>query len=102
MRRSELKKRLRAVAGLVVGTCLVGYFTYHTVHGNHGLIARAHLTAEIDQARTTLAELRSEREVMERHADQLNPRHIDLDLLDERARHMLNLAEPNDVILYLE
>ena len=90
------------MAGLVVGACLVGYFTYHTIHGNHGLIARAHLTAEIEQARATLAELQGERELMEHHANQLNPRHIDLDLLDERARHMLNLAEPNDVILYLE
>ena len=84
----------------VLGACLVGYFAYHTIQGNRGLMARSHLQAEVAQAQSTLADLRSRREALELRADLLHPERLDPDMLDERARLMLNLAHPDDVVIY--
>ena len=42
---------------------------------------------------------RTERDAWERRVAGLRSRHIDADTLDERARAMLNLADPTDVIV---
>lgn len=95
-----LKRKLRAVVVPALGACLVGYFSYHAVQGDHGLIARNHLRTEVAAARATLEQLQAERAVLEHRADLMNPDHIDADMLDEQLRAMLNLAHPDDVVLY--
>jgi cell division protein FtsB len=44
---------------------------------------------------------RAERDVWEKRVSGLRARHLDPDTLNERARAMLNLAEPTDVIVKL-
>ena len=80
---------------------LVVYFTYHLVQGDHGLIARDRLVAEVDAATLTLSDLKAERGRLEHQVDRLGPQSIDPDLLDERARAMLGWAHPNELILHL-
>lgn len=96
----RLKRLLRPALVPAIGACLVGYFAYHAVQGDHGILARTHLRAELAQADATLAELRDEREILEYRAGLLSPEHIDPDLLEERVRVMLNYAHPDEVIYF--
>ena len=96
----RLKRLLRPAVVPAFGACLVAYFAYHAVQGDHGILARTHLKAELAQAEATLAELRSEREVLEHRAGLLSPERIDPDLLEERVRVMLNYAHPDEVIYF--
>lgn len=96
----RLKRVLRPALVPAFGACLVGYFAYHAVQGNHGLLARSHLKVELLQAEETLAELRAERGVLEHRAGLLGPDRIDPDLLEERVRVMLNYAHPDEVIYF--
>ena len=96
----RLKRLLRPAAVPAFGACLVGYFAYHAVQGDHGILARTHLRAELAQAEATLSTLRSEREVLEHRAGLLSPERIDPDLLEERVRVMLNYAHPDEVIYF--
>ena len=100
VQRVVVLRKLRPVLWPVLGACLVGYFAFHTVQGNRGLIARSHLQAEVAEAEATLAELRRRRADLELRADLLHPERLDLDMLDERARVMLNLAHPDDIVVY--
>jgi cell division protein FtsB len=95
-----VRRRLGPVVAPTIGACLVAYFAYHAVQGDHGLIARSNLAVQIDEARETLAGLEQEREYMEHRASLIDPQHVDLDMLDERARVMLNYAGPDDVVLF--
>jgi cell division protein FtsB len=95
------RRRLRPIIGPALGACLVGYFVYHTVQGEHGLLARNRIAAELAAAEARLAALRAEREALEHRVDLLSPEHLDLDLLEERARVMLNFAHPDDVVIML-
>ena len=96
----RLKRLLRPALVPAIGACLVGYFAYHAVQGDHGILARTHLRAELVQADATLAELRHEREILEYRAGLLSPERIDPDLLEERVRVMLNYAHPDEVIYF--
>ena len=85
-----------------LGIALVAYFVFHMINGGHGYIARNHLRAEVEQARATLEELREKREWLEHRADLLDPDQVDLDMLDEQVRAMLNYVHPDDVIVFLD
>lgn len=95
-----LRRKLRPVIGPVVGACLIAYFTYHAVQGDHGIFARDALKEEVAQAKSTLATLEGQRGEMEKRAALIDPKQVDLDMLDERARTMLNLAKPDEVVVF--
>jgi cell division protein FtsB len=95
----ELKKRARYAAGPVLGACLMGYFCYHLVQGERGLLAWLELSHEIAAAEAEAATARAERATLEHRVSHLRPESLDRDLLDERARAVLNVARPNDIVI---
>ena len=96
---AELKKRARHVAAPVLGACLMGYFGYHLVQGDRGVLAWLRLTNELREAQAESAAVREQRDALERRVSLLRPDSLDRDLLDERARATLNVALPNEIIL---
>jgi cell division protein FtsB len=96
---AELKKRARYIAAPVLGACLMGYFSYHLVQGERGLLAWLRLTNEIREAKEQAAVVRAERDALERRVSHLRPESLDRDLLDERARATLNVALPNEIVI---
>ncbi|AWK87057.1 FtsB family cell division protein [Azospirillum thermophilum] len=95
------KSALRQAIGPAIGSCVVAYFAYYAIHGDRGLVAMQQIQNEIAQAESILKQVSAERELMERRAQLLRGDHLDLDMLDERARSMLNLSNPRDVIVTL-
>jgi cell division protein FtsB len=97
--RNLLSRLLRLIAGPVIGAAIVGYFSWHAVQGERGLIALAQLEADLTEARTVLAALEHEREELENLAGRLRPESLDRDLLEERARTIVNHAHPHDLVI---
>lgn len=95
----EIRRRARHVAGPALVAALIGYFGYHAVQGERGLIAWLRIVQQIERTHATLDETRAEREALERRVTLLRPESLDPDLLEERARIMLNLARPDEVII---
>ena len=97
-----VKQNLRRAILPGLSAALIGYFAYHAVQGNHGLLARAHLHQEIATAEVTLDTLTQQRTVLEQRVRLLSDDSLDLDMLEERVRVMLNFGHPTDVILHLD
>ena len=76
-----------------------GYFGYHLQNGDHGLEARADLERRTNVLEGELAGLREVRLRIERDVALLEPESLDPDMLDERARAILNLAHPDDLVM---
>ena len=76
-----------------------GYFGYHLQNGDHGLKARANLEARTEVLEGELAGLREVKQRIERDVALLRPESLDPDMLDERARAILNLAHPDDLVM---
>ena len=60
------------------------------------------LQQKIADDEVTLSTLQSQREILERQVHLLSPNNLDLDMLEERARLILNFARPDEVIIYNE
>ncbi|MBU0723526.1 MAG: septum formation initiator family protein [Alphaproteobacteria bacterium] len=95
----EIRRRGRHVVGPVFGALLLGYFVYHAVQGDRGILAWRQVDQQIALAEAALAEVSGVREQMERRVALLEPTHIDPDMLEERARIMLNLAHPDEIVI---
>lgn len=98
----ELRKRGRQITLPILGACVAGYFAYHAVQGDRGIIAWLVLNQQIREARTVQAELAAERATLEHRTDLLGPSGLDPDMLEERARRMLNLAHMDELIIPLD
>ncbi len=98
----ELRRRSRTLVGPLLGACAVAYFAYHTVQGDRGLLAWFRLRHEIAEAEQTLARLKAQRAAMEHRASLLRPESLDPDLLEERARAMLNMGREDELIILLD
>jgi len=102
MTGSLLLRRLRYVVAPLIGALLVGYFGYHAVQGNRGLLTYLQLTQEIRKAELTRDLIRSERQLIERRVQLLRPDAMDRDMLEERSRQMLNLGHKDEVIVMVQ
>ena len=95
----ELKRRARDVIGPVLGFCIVGYFVYHSIEGDRGLLAYARLTERLTEAHAQLEEVQAERQALERRVSLLRTDNLDPDMLDERARAILNYSRPDEIVI---
>jgi cell division protein FtsB len=95
----ELKRRARDVIGPVLGFCVVGYFVYHSIEGERGLTAYVRLVERLADARAQLEEVQVERQALERRVKLLRTDNLDPDMLDERARTILNYSRPDEIII---
>jgi cell division protein FtsB len=99
--KDALARIARSLVWQAAFAAIVGYFAYHAIHGDRGLIALARLQNEIQQAEGVLEETRGERERVEHRASLLRPDNLDPDMLDERARAMLNFSHPDEIVIPL-
>jgi len=85
-----------------IAALVIGYFGVNAYSGNRGLRAKQDLDEQIAQLNGELAGLRAERATWERRVLLLRAGSIDPDMLDERARTLLNYADPRDLTLRLK
>jgi cell division protein FtsB len=95
----EMKRRARAVVAPVFFLALALYFGWSAVRGDHGLVAFAQRKVLLAQAQSDLGRLQAQQADWQRKVAALQADHLDPDLLDERAREMLNLSNPHDILV---
>lgn len=84
----------------VIFATLFGYFGYHLVNGDRGLLSMARLEREVQVADQNLAEAETTKKIWERRVSALRNQSLDPDMLDERARALLNYARKDDIIIF--
>jgi cell division protein FtsB len=97
----RFRSALTAITLYVTAALLIGYFGVHAFTGNRGLKAQQELEQQITELTAELARLKAERSQWERRAALLRSDRLDPDLLDERARVLLNYVHPHEVTMTL-
>ncbi len=100
--RKRFRTVLHALALYTIAALVIGYFGVNAYSGNRGLRAKQGLDQQIAELSTELDALKAERAIWERRVSLLKPESIDPDLLDERARVLLNYADPRELTLRLK
>lgn len=96
---SIFKRILKGVLVPAVFLAVSGYFAWHAVHGERGLMARDKRQADIVAARAELSKAEADRDAMERRVAGLRGDRLDRDQLEERARSLLNMVGRDEVIV---
>jgi cell division protein FtsB len=99
--RPRIRSVLTALCLYAVAALLIGYFGVNAFTGTHGLNAKRDLDQEIAEIGVELAQVRAERDQWERRVALLKSDRIDPDMLDERARALLDYVDRRDLVLML-
>ena len=100
--RPRLRSFFTALGLYVLAALLIGYFGVNAYSGNRGLRAKQDLDQQIAELSAELDALKAERANWERRVSLLKSESIDPDMLDERARVLLNYADPRELTLRLK
>lgn len=99
--RRELKRRARIMIAPSIFLAVTAYFGWNAAQGDRGLVAYAKRRELLRQVMADQDAAKAERDMWQVRVSGLRAKHIDPDALDERARAMLNLADPSEVIVKL-
>jgi cell division protein FtsB len=100
--RKRLRSILTALGLYVMAALLIGYFGVNAFSGNHGLKATEDIDQQLTALSTDLDRLKREHAQWERRVALLRPDRVDPDMLDERARALLDYVDANDLTLQLD
>jgi cell division protein FtsB len=95
--RPRIRSFLAALSLYLLAAAFIGYFGVNAYTGNHGIRAKQTLDQRIADLTRELDATRAEREQWEHRVSLLRSDRIDPDILDERARQLLDFADPRDV-----
>ncbi len=97
----EIKRRARIMIAPAVFLSITAFFGWNATQGDRGLVAFAQRQELLKQVQADHAAAKAEKDGWETRVTGLRASRLDPDTLDERARAMLNLSDPSDVIVKL-
>ena len=100
--RARLKSFLTGLALYTIAAAMIGYFGVNAYTGNHGLKAQKDIDQQIDELSTELNQLKAERGRWEHRVSLLKSESLDPDMLEERARVLLNYVHRRDVTMLIK
>jgi cell division protein FtsB len=100
--RRRLRSALTAFGLYILAALLIGYFGVNAYTGNRGLKAQHDLEMQIGELTGEIVRLKAERAQWQRRVSLLRSDNLDPDMLDERARALLDYVHPHDLTLLLK
>ncbi|MDA0218588.1 MAG: septum formation initiator family protein [Proteobacteria bacterium] len=89
----------RRMLPTLLGVCAVVYFGYHALQGERGVMTLLQLERRVDQAAVDLRAVEAERDALERNVELMLPTSLDRDMLEERARVVLNYTRLDEIVI---
>lgn len=95
----DLQNKFKNSLWLIVVFLVFIYFSFYTVNGERGLLRYMYLSKEIKYARQVAEQYNAEKHELEQKVRLLSSNSLDLDLLEERARIVLNFAADDEFVI---
>lgn len=95
----ELQNKVKNSGILIFCTLLSLYFLFHGISGERGLLKLLYLRSEIASAQKIAESYHEQKSKLEEKVKLLSSSSLDLDLLDERARVVLNLIGADEFVI---
>jgi cell division protein FtsB len=91
----------RVLLNVCISLMLLGLFYYllfHTMSGQRGIMALFELSSKLNHMQNELEVTRDQRLDLEHKVQSMRSDSLDLDLLEEQARKILGLSNPQEII----
>lgn len=95
----DLPNKIKNSGFLILCVLLFFYFSFYTINGERGLLKYMYLSKEIAYAKTIAAQYSAQKHKLEAKVRLLSSSSLDLDMLDERARVVLNFAGNDEFVI---
>ena len=79
-----------------------GYLGFSAIGGQFGIESRTQILLDIDQLKAKSAALQAEIDAYRHRATLMDPTRLDPDIVTERARALLNMANADDVLVMVD
>lgn len=79
-----------------------GYLGFSAIGGQFGIESRTQILLDIDQLKGRSAALQAELDAYRHRATLMDTRRLDPDIITERARAMLNMANADDILVMVD
>ncbi|EKN01199.1 hypothetical protein MXAZACID_01599 [Acidocella sp. MX-AZ02] len=96
-----IKNRLRGLVAPAIFLALTYYFGWNAIHGKSGLEAQAAQRAQLAAVQKQADATHQRLVLWQTKVADLNGQAIQPDMLNEEARNVLSLADPNDLVVEL-
>lgn len=97
--RQRKQSFVRTLIFPAIATSVLGYFGFHALNGEFGLVGRARIELQVADLKSELSTVTREREELLARVMLLRSSSLDPDMVDERARLNLNLANEKEVVI---
>ncbi|QFT32055.1 septum formation initiator family protein [Roseibium porphyridii] len=97
--RQRKQSFIRRLITPAIAIAALGYFGFHAMSGELGVVGRAMIERQVSELEAELAELSAERQELVARVSLLRPESLDPDMLDERARLNLNLVHETELVV---
>jgi len=97
--RKRLRTVLSALGLYAFAALLIGYFGVNAYSGDRGLKAKEDIDRQMTTLNAELDRLKHEHGQWQRRIALLKSDDLDPDMLDERARALLDYVDPNDLTM---
>jgi cell division protein FtsB len=100
--RKRLRTILNTLALYALAALLIGYFGINAYDGDRGLKAKEDIDRQMAALTADLQRLKLEHAQWERRIALLRSDDLDPDMLDERARALLDYVDANDLTMMID
>lgn len=98
--KPEVTRKVQQAFGPILAICLLGYFVYHLIQGERGVISWMRLNQKIVLAGEKLSQAQTEQTSLAHRVKLMRPDSLDLDMLEEQAREKLGVANSGELIIH--
>ena len=96
LKKPSIVRQLGITAALLV---FQAYLGFSAIGGQFGIASQTQMRLDIGQLQARSAALQVEVDVYRQRVALFDPLRLDPDILSERARALLNMADPDDIII---
>lgn len=94
-----IQNKLKSLGFVIICMMLSSYFLFYAIKGERGVIKYFYLKQEIAAAEKIAAKYKDQKNHLEMQVKRLSSSSLDLDLLEERARVVLNFVGDDEFII---
>lgn len=95
----KLQNNLKSSSFVLLCILLFVYFAFYTINGERGLLRYLYLKKEISQTQKIATEYHNKKSKLGEQVRLLSSSSLDLDLLDERTRDILNFVGEDEYVI---
>ncbi|WP_409433702.1 septum formation initiator family protein [Litorimonas sp. RW-G-Af-16] len=97
-RLAQIRQKFPVIALLA----LYAYLAFHAFSGSQGIMRWMTYSDQSRVLNVKLDALEAHRAALQSDVDALSPNHLNLDLLDEKARETLHVSDPKEMTIWLD